>query len=116
MNDQNNLRLTSRIILKPRRLVLLASVAALGFAAIAVGPGRNLSLNLPSWTTAAHAAETGPNTAGFADLVAKVKPAVISVRVKIDGDQDSALIQHENERMDSDEGAPSQGAPFEQFF
>src|SRR5262249_21318140 len=34
--------------------------------------------------TPAHAAETGPG--GFADVVQKVKPAVISVRVKLRGD------------------------------
>jgi len=41
------------------------------------------AMNLPAWSSSAQAAETIPqHPAGFADLVAKVKPAVISVRVK----------------------------------
>jgi serine protease Do len=103
-------------ILKPRRLALLATAAGLSLAVLAAGPGGYLPLDLPGWTNAAHAAEVGPGTAGFADLVAKVKPAVISVRVKIDGDANAAVVQRDNERMDSDQGSPSAGTPFEQFF
>jgi serine protease Do len=68
---------------RPRRLTLLASVASLGLAVLLAGP-TNSGLNLPAWTAAAQAAETTHPSAGFADLVTKVKPAVISVRVKID--------------------------------
>ena len=54
------------------------------------------------WTSSAHAAETAQNAPGFADLVAKVKPAVISVRVKIDSDaENGGMVQ--NERMNSDQ-------------
>jgi serine protease Do len=111
MQDQsNNPHLTPRKILKPRRLALLASVAGLSMAVLAAGPGGYLPL--PAWTTAAHATEAAtPNTAGFADLVAKVKPAVISVRVKIEGDDGNAAVtQRDNEGMDSDHGSP-----FDQF-
>jgi serine protease Do len=67
-----------------RRLTLLASAASLGIAVVIAGPMGCPALGLPSWTTSAGAAETAAAPAGFADLVAKVKPAVISVRVKIE--------------------------------
>ncbi|HEY3679806.1 MAG TPA: Do family serine endopeptidase [Bradyrhizobium sp.] len=110
MTDQSNAsRPTPRKVLKPRRLALLASVAGLSLAVLAAGPGGYLPFQLPAWTSAAHAAETAPNAPGFADLVAKVKPAVISVRVKIDGDAEDGGMMKQNERMDSDQ------SPFEQF-
>jgi serine protease Do len=110
MTDQSNAsRPTPRKVLKPRRLALLASVAGLSLAVLAAGPGGYLPFHLPAWTSAAHAAETAPNAPGFADLVAKVKPAVISVRVKIDGDAENGGMMKQNERMDSDQ------SPFEQF-
>lgn len=68
------------------RLFLLGSVAGLAVAAFAVAPaesGRPF-IALPGPITAAHAApEQGQGPAGFAALVAKVKPAVVSVRVKL---------------------------------
>ncbi|HMG78054.1 MAG TPA: serine peptidase, partial [Xanthobacteraceae bacterium] len=66
-----------------RRLVLMASVAAVGAALLVGGPG-GYHANLPAWTAAASAADsTMQHPSGFADIVTKVKPAVISVRVKI---------------------------------
>src|SRR6185437_5546961 len=97
-------------ILKPRRLALLASAACLGVALLAAGPGGYLPFNLPAFTSSAHAAETTANVPGFADLVSKVKPAVISVRVKIDSDAENGGVM-QNERMDSGQS----GSPFEQF-
>src|SRR5262249_27934437 len=70
-------------LLGQRRLVLLASVAAIGAAVILGGPGGYRPMTLGG--TAAHAVEVAPK-AGFADLIEKVKPAVISVRVKIEQD------------------------------
>src|SRR5262249_10563342 len=70
--------------LSPRRLTLLASVAAVGGALVFGGAGGYLGG--PALTPPAQAAEQADQTArpaGFADLVAKVKPAVISVRVQI---------------------------------
>jgi serine protease Do len=98
MNDQsNNAPNASRKILKPRRLALLASACGLSMAVLMAGPGGYRSFDLPSFTAPAHAAETAPSTSGFADLVAKVKPAVISVRVKIDEDNDNgAVTQRDN--------------------
>ena len=97
-NPQNNTSHTPRKILRPRRLVLLASVASLSIAVLGLGPldhalGR-------SWMTAAQATEAAP--AGFADLVSKVKPAVISVRVKIDDDGTNGQVTErrgDNERI-----------------
>ena len=109
--QSNNSRPAPREILKPRRLTLLASVAALSMAVLVVGPGGYRPFNLPAWSSSAQAAETIQNSAGFADLVAKVKPAVISVRVKIDGDGDNTPVSQR------DEGAgPGQSeSPFDQF-
>jgi serine protease Do len=111
MNDQSSSsHRAPRKILKPRRLALLASAAGLGMAVLVAGPSGYLLL--PALTASAHAAETAPNTAGFGDLVAKVKPAVISVRVKIDGDADNAAVsQRDGEDMNQDQS----GSPFDQF-
>jgi serine protease Do len=75
-------------ILSVRRAILLATtIASLGAFAFVVGPDLNLSSGLP----AAHAqnlteqAQKLQAPVGFADIVEKVKPAVMSVRVKIDG-------------------------------
>ena len=67
--------------LSARRLTLLASAA--GLAVFAAGPSGFGALSLPSLTTSARADVAQPH-AGFADIVAKVKPSVISVRVKMD--------------------------------
>ena len=83
MTEGNQLKPTKSKILSARRMVLLASVAGLGLAVLVGGPGHRV-LNVPAWTSAAHAAYTAPGPQGFADLVAKAKPAVISVRVKIE--------------------------------
>ncbi len=103
-----------RNVLTPRRLTLLASVAGLGVAMLVAGPGGYLPISLPTWASSAHAADaTMPHPAGFADLVVKVKPAVISVRVKID---ESAKMMS----MDQDDGQGvipfSPGSPMEKFF
>ncbi|MGC2083182.1 MAG: Do family serine endopeptidase [Bradyrhizobium sp.] len=95
-----------------RRLALLGSVAVLG-SALAFGP-----MGYGHFTESAHAATTsqttqqGPN--GFADLVSKVKPAVISVRVQLDETPDVSMLSRngENEDMPND----FRGTPFERFF
>jgi len=111
MHDQSNAsQPTSRKILKPRRVALLASAAGLSLALLAAGPGGYLPFHLPALVSSAHAAETSPGAPGFADLVSKVKPAVISVRVKIDSDAENGASM-QNERMDSDQP----GSPMEQF-
>src|SRR5262245_21081055 len=74
--------------LSARRLILLATVASLGVAAVAVG-GVPQSL-VPGFPTAM-AAEAAKGPAGFGDVVEKVKPSVISVRVKMDGARTAAV-------------------------
>src|SRR5262249_45020188 len=62
-----------------------ASVAAVGGALLLGGPGGLDHMNFAGLSQPVHAAEAAAHApAGFADLVAKVKPAVVSVRVKID--------------------------------
>jgi serine protease Do len=74
-------------VLSARRFILLATtIASLG-AALVVAP----VLNLPAGYPAALAQNLSEQAhklqapVGFADIVEKVKPAVISVRVKVDG-------------------------------
>src|SRR6201992_2371066 len=113
MIDQSNVpHQAPRKIFRPRRLALLASVAGLRVAVLAASPGGHLLSNIPALTSAARAAESGStqNIPGFADLVAKVKPAVISVRVKIDGDAENGATM-QNEGFNSDQS----GNPFDQF-
>ncbi len=112
-----------RKVLTPRRLTLLASVAGLGVTMLVAGPGGYLPMSLPAWASSADAAETSiPHPASFADLVAKVKPAVISVRVKVD---DSAKMMSMNQNGDGnvipfERGSPvipfDPGSPMEKFF
>ena len=69
--------------LSARRLVLLATVTGLGVAGATIGTNALNQAGLPTYAAAANAAEIAQRPAGFADLVEKVKPAVISVRVKV---------------------------------
>ena len=64
-----------------RRLALLASAAGIAIAVVAGGASGFSTPNLPVAITTAHAA-TMQRSTGFADIVEKVKPAVISVWLK----------------------------------
>jgi serine protease Do len=62
---------------------------------------------------ASAADSTMQHPAGFAELVTKVKPAVISVRVKIPASAEPALMQN----GDDEQQIPAQpGSPFDKFF
>jgi serine protease Do len=94
--------------LTARRLTL---VGAFGVAMLLAGPGGHY------WQPAvdaapASAAELGmQHPAGFANIVAKVKPAVISVRVKLSGAAEPAL------NRDDEQQIPAQpGSPLDRFF
>ena len=104
-----------RRTLSARRLTLLGSVAGLGLAVLVAGPTGYLPVSVPAWTPSAHAAaDAAQSPAGFADIVAKVKPAVISVRVKID---ESARTAHMNQNGDDENVIPFEpGSPMEKFF
>ena len=70
---------------------------------------------MPAWRLAAQAADaTSQPVAGFADLVAKVKPAVIAVRVKLDEPQ--SAVEDEEDQGDSGNGNIEPGPPMERFF
>src|SRR5580693_1713757 len=104
--------------LSARRLTLLASVAAVGTALMLAGPNTNWS-QLFNASSASAADSTAQHPAGFADLVTKVKPAVISVRVKIPASAAPAMMQEEegDNNGDNQQEIPAQpGSPFEKFF
>jgi serine protease Do len=94
--------------LSARRVTLMASVAGLGLVALLTGPGVLHSMNTPAWTSSALAAETMTQSPGFADMVAKVKPAVISVRVRLDAAKTASLSDND--------GRTQRGTPFDRFF
>jgi len=113
MEDRSKTPTTPRRILKPRRLALLASAAGLSMAILVGGPTGYLPLNIRGWTAPAHAADRpAQSSAGFADLVAKVKPAVVSVRVKIERDAGNAGFEPSGSQSNPDQS----GSPFDRFF
>src|SRR5689334_2802434 len=81
-----------------RRIGLLATtIAGLGAAAVVGVPNFDLHATYPMAfaQNLSEQAQKLPAPQGFADIVAKVKPAVISVRVKIDGDKTSGVAGNE---------------------
>jgi len=93
--------------LLPARRLLLASVAALGAAALFAGPGGPNS-SLTSYITPVRAAETVRPTS-FADVVEKVKPAVISVRVKLDNRGGEQMTNNNDEDNNDNDGGNGNG-------
>jgi serine protease Do len=71
-------------ILSARRLVLLAGIAGLGATVLLGGAGFLPQPTNPDLSAVAYA-QGVQRPVGFADIVEKVKPAVISVRVKVAG-------------------------------
>jgi serine protease Do len=99
-------------LLKPLRLALLASVAGTGIAVLGatVDSPRSASWIAP----AAAATEQAAQPLGFADLVARVKPAVISVRVRFES---AAQTSSEDSSKNNEEALPfRQGSPLDRFF
>ena len=81
--------------LSTHRLILLASAASIAAAAVVTGPsGKGV---LDSLITPAQAAADTHAPAGFADVVAKVRPAVISVRVKVEPTAQMMGMQEDDE-------------------
>ena len=110
-NDQNDHPLRAKIFSR-RRLVLLASVAGIGALVALGGTTAYTQLSLPPWMSSARAADTQQQPAGFADLVANVKPAVISVRVRMDETSNAPDLSSNKENLPPF----MQGSPFEKFF
>ena len=102
-------------VLTARRITLLASVAAIGAAMLLAGPSNYWPSGLAVGTPSARAADAATaHPVGFADLVARVKPAVISVRVKISASAGPAMMQQNG---DDQEQIPAQpGSPLDKFF
>ncbi|MGP0091586.1 MAG: Do family serine endopeptidase [Xanthobacteraceae bacterium] len=100
-------------LLSARRVLLLATtVLGLGAAALVFEPTFAPEAFLSSPAQAQNLSEQTQNIAkpvGFADIVQKVKPAVISVRVKIDGGPQTSGL--------SDDDLPfPPGSPLDRFF
>jgi serine protease Do len=102
----NSPRKTS--VLSVRRLALLAGVAGLSAAVLFAAPGLAPKAGFPALSNMAYA-QQGARPVGFADIVEKVKPAVISVRVKRDGGPRAMNFNNE------DMPVPP-GSQFERFF
>jgi serine protease Do len=96
-----------RSTLSARRIVLLASAALIGAGAIFASPHFAPRPDATFLASPAYA-QTSQRPVGFADIVEKVKPSVISVRVKVDG----------GPRMMGFEGDSPfpPGSPMERFF
>src|SRR5438552_13220914 len=103
----------SRRTLSARRVALLATtIACIGAAALVFSPGPCPQGAFAGTAQAQNLTEKvqqlPQRPVGFADIVEKVKPAVISVRVKIDRPAESSL---------SEDDLPfPPGSPFERFF
>jgi serine protease Do len=116
MQLTNNNGSPPRRVLSARRVVLLATTIA-GFGAAALLAAPNVTRKLDLFGTPALAQNLSEKTqqlaqkpVGFADIVERVKPAVISVRVKMERPANSNL-------KDNDDDNPfPPGSPFERFF
>jgi len=107
---------TGRKAPRVRRVVLMASVAGLSAFVLLAGPRlyRSGGLNFGASPASAGQTTTLPHPASFADIVAQVKPAVISVRVKIDQTSDSNTSLRQNGSNETIPFAP--GSPMQKFF
>jgi len=98
---------TPRKVLSLRRLVLLASVTSVGAALLFGGPGVQTTFPFTAPAAAQVSSEHAARPVGFADIVERVKPAVIGVRVK-----GEAVSQREQMQFNSEDLPPG----LEQFF
>ncbi|HET7849544.1 MAG TPA: Do family serine endopeptidase [Pseudolabrys sp.] len=113
MTQGNSPNTSGRKTLNGRRVALLGSVAALGIAVLVGGPGHFNFGPPPASAQATNLSESASHAngpVGFADLVAKVKPAVISVRVRIDEPATTGMGSSDNGMQ-----FPP-GSPMEKFF
>src|SRR5437763_8616573 len=96
-----------RSVLSARHLVLMASAAVIGAGVLFSGAELAMKPNATFLATPAYA-QSAQRPVGFADIVEKVKPSVISVRVKVDGGARTMSF-------DGDSPFPP-GSPMERFF
>src|SRR5258708_26753401 len=110
MNESNSSSPAPRRRISPRRVVLMGSVAGVAIAILLGGPSGFRQVLVPAWTNQVQAAETTlQHPPDFADLIAKVKPAVVSVRVKMDQ-------AAQNSSSDENANPLQPGSPMEKFF
>ncbi len=93
-------------LLSNHRVILLATAAGLGAGAIFGDFGLGLKPTSSAVFTPVYA-QNVQRPAGFADIVEKVKPSVISVKVSINSGGNNLSLNEEN---------PLRGSPFEDFF
>ena len=98
----------ARSVLSGRRIALLATTIA-GLSAFALIGAPVLSPNGYAFSTSAHA-QTSNRPVGFADIVEKVKPSVMSVRVKV------AEAGPQMSGLNGEDLQIPPGSPFEFFF
>jgi serine protease Do len=97
-----------RRLLSKRRVAILATVAGLGTAAMLTDHALAPRTSGTTLVTQAYA-QNVQRPVGFADIVEKVKPAVISVRVKMEASSESMAFNFGDDN-------PLRGSPFEDFF
>src|SRR6202051_4952813 len=109
-------RAPRRSLLSARKFALMASVVAgLGAAVYGFGPSQG-PVNV--FTSAAHAQVNNEvrkveKPIGFADIVERVKPSVISVKVNIN----EKVAKDDSTSNNNDDSSPFQpGSPMERFF
>jgi serine protease Do len=112
MTPKKNSNFDGRSLYVIRRLTLLTSVAAIGFLVLAAGSGGYRPFHTSTFTSSAFAVESMQQPSGFADLVAKVKPSVISVRVTMDRSVHATQMNDE----DGDSTPGQSGPPMQRFF
>jgi serine protease Do len=115
LSDNNDALLRRKVT--ARRVALLATTMA-GFGAVALLAAPNVTPKLGLFGAPAlaqnlseKAQQLAQKPVGFADIVERVKPAVISVRVKMERQANSNL----KDNNDDDNPFPP-GSPFERFF
>jgi len=95
-------------VLPLRRLLLAATVASVAVGGFLAAPALSPLVPFAHAQNLSQEAERVARPTGFADIVEKVKPAVISVRVKMRMDNQDAL--------NSDDPPFPKGSPMERFF
>jgi serine protease Do len=96
-------------VLSGRRIAILATVVGLGTAAMYTGYAFGPQTATNALFAPAYA-QNMQRPVGFADIVEKVKPAVISVRVKMEAPSDATTFNF------GGDDNPLRGSPFEDFF
>jgi serine protease Do len=102
----------ARSVLSARRIALLATtVCGLGAAVLVLAPSISPQSGFSAFAqNVTQQAQTAQRPVGFADIVAKVKPAVISVRVRMGSDDQGAGL------TSNDENPFPKGSPMDRFF